>query len=91
MITLDRKTLDNIDNVTISSNKIVLTYKQNKLERRKPRKRRKSEPVTAWGETKTIAQWVADPRCKARRGQMIRERINAGWSAEDAISKPPRK
>lgn len=55
--------------------------------------RRTSRLVAAFGETKTVAQWVSDPRCAVtgRAHERITQRLNAGWSPERAISTPPRK
>lgn len=50
--------------------------------------RRVNRNVTAFDETKTLAQWIADPRCRVRRGGLTR-RLAAGWPAERAITEPP--
>lgn len=44
--------------------------------------------ITAFGEKHTLSQWLADARCKAKSGATICYRIGAGWTPEDAISKP---
>jgi hypothetical protein len=44
--------------------------------------------ITAWGETKNLTTWGRDPRCKIDY-RMIKWRIDNGWDAETAISKPP--
>lgn len=44
--------------------------------------------VTAFGETKTLAQWIEDDRCQAKYGGCISYRIDAGWTSEDAITIP---
>ena len=41
--------------------------------------------LTAWSETKTIAEWVKDARCQEKSAALY-ERINLGWSPEKAIS-----
>lgn len=41
--------------------------------------------ITAWNETKTLANWEDDSRCHCNKGQ-IRYRIGVGWSPELAIS-----
>lgn len=51
--------------------------------------RRVSINITAWGETKNASDWSLDERCKTSYSAML-YRINAGWSAEEAISKPSR-
>ena len=43
--------------------------------------------LTAFGETKTVAQWSRDPRCKVRR-DTLRQRIKYGYAAEQAITTP---
>lgn len=43
--------------------------------------------VTAFGETKTVAQWTRDARCVATR-KGLQYRIGRGWNAELAITKP---
>lgn len=44
--------------------------------------------VTAWNETKTLAEWGRDPR-SAIDYRMIKYRIDNGWKTETAISTPP--
>ena len=51
-------------------------------------KRRTSHFITAWGETKTLAQWTCDPRCRAK-GPTIRYRLRNGVPPETAISAVP--
>lgn len=41
--------------------------------------------VTAFGETKSTAEWGRDPRCLVGR-QTLRTRIQAGWDHETAIT-----
>jgi len=43
-----------------------------------------SVPITAWGETKRLQEWLQDPRCLANRFQ-IRTRIAQGIRSEDAL------
>jgi len=45
---------------------------------------------TAFNETKSLAQWYLDPRCKATSVQCIKSRLVLGWDIETAISKPMR-
>lgn len=47
----------------------------------------KKENLAVFGETKTIFAWAADPRCSVSH-QVIRHRINYGWSPERAITEP---
>lgn len=53
------------------------------------RNRRNSIWITAFGETKTIADWTMDSRCTVN-GSTISRRINKGWSSEAAILTPKR-
>lgn len=45
--------------------------------------------LEAFGEKKTIAQWLKDPRCKAKSGTLYSRWKHLGWSAEDAIATSP--
>jgi hypothetical protein len=45
--------------------------------------------VEAFGEKKTVAQWVADPRCAVKE-QALRNRLNEGMPPEQAITMPRR-
>ena len=42
----------------------------------------------AFGETKTMNQWLVDPRCLANDKHVIRRRVQLGATFEEAISKP---
>lgn len=44
--------------------------------------------VTAFGETKCIADWILDSRCAMSFGGLT-DRIRKGWSPEKAITTPP--
>lgn len=50
------------------------------------RNTRHNHLVTAWNETKCMAEWAEDPRCGAK-AHNIENRLTLGWSPEDAISK----
>lgn len=50
---------------------------------------RRSRRVHAFGETKTLAQWSDDKRCKAP-ASLIGVRIEKGWNKERAITEPPK-
>lgn len=52
------------------------------------RNKRSNVKVTAFGETKTLTEWHQDARCTVKRGGIL-HRIGAGFSPEDAITKPP--
>ncbi len=53
--------------------------------RRQARNRRDTVYLTAFGETKGIADWLDDPRCSVTRGT-LRTRLKLGWRHEEAIS-----
>lgn len=42
--------------------------------------------ITAWGETKPLAEWVDDARCSVARETVAKRIDSYGWTAEDAIS-----
>jgi hypothetical protein len=42
--------------------------------------------IIAWGEEKSITEWLADPRCPGLKHQTLWQRINIGWPPERAIS-----
>jgi hypothetical protein len=44
--------------------------------------------ISAFGETKTIADWFRDSRCKARSIGTLHSRLSRGYGAEEAISTP---
>lgn len=46
--------------------------------------------ITAFGETKCIADWLLDYRCKISR-EGLKKRIKTGWDVEIAILTPPDK
>lgn len=51
------------------------------------RNKRNNRYLTAFGETKIIADWVKDPRCQVSR-RCISLRVDKGYSHEAAISTP---
>lgn len=46
--------------------------------------------LTAYGETKTLGQWVSDPRCQVGY-EALRGRVRRGVLGEGALSKPPQQ
>jgi hypothetical protein len=46
-----------------------------------------SRLITAWGETKSITEWINDRRAVVGYSAIYR-RLNEGWPAEDAIATP---
>lgn len=51
---------------------------------------RRNYLVTAWGETKCMAEWADDARCQTQYS-VLRQRIREGQIPEQAISTPTRK
>jgi hypothetical protein len=57
-------------------------------DREQQRNKRSNHRITAFGETKTIAEWAEDPRCRAT-AFAIKDRLRSlGWEAEAAITTP---
>jgi len=52
--------------------------------------KRTNIPITAFGETKTLAQWVRDPRCKVKNYDTIYYRLSAGYTSEEAFTSTER-
>lgn len=50
--------------------------------------RRSNVLLTAFGETKTVAEWVDDPRCSVTYTALIQRVRRAGWAPEEAVSTP---
>jgi len=46
--------------------------------------------ITAWEETKSLAQWGRDPRCNVSVS-VVRARLWRKWAPEDAVGQPPRR
>jgi hypothetical protein len=55
-----------------------------------PKNRRNNVKITAWGETKNLADWARDSRCIVSENHII-PRIKNGMSPEQAISTRKRK
>lgn len=49
--------------------------------------RRTTKILTAWGESKTLSEWIRDSRCIVKRSTLT-NRIKEGWQLEDALTKP---
>jgi hypothetical protein len=54
---------------------------------RQMRNTRTNRFLTAFGETKTVADWSEDPRCPVGYWTLF-SRLQLGWSAKEAISTP---
>lgn len=52
------------------------------------RNTRQNRLLSAFGETKTIVEWLEDPRCKVTSENKFRHRVDAGWLPERAIETP---
>lgn len=46
--------------------------------------------ITAFGDTKSITEWLSDDRCEVPKLATLWKRINDGWSPERALSAPVR-
>lgn len=57
------------------------------MSRRKPRTRRGSVLLTAFGESKWLSEWAKDPRCVVVQGT-LEHRIRRGWPHPEAIIQP---
>lgn len=42
-------------------------------------------PITAFNDSKTLAEWAKDPRCQVRK-ETLRNRLAAGWQPQRAIT-----
>lgn len=58
-------------------------------ERRVDPPHRSSLQVTAFGETKSLSDWSRDERCKVQY-ITLRQRVQAHWDPEEAITQPPK-
>jgi hypothetical protein len=57
---------------------------------RKGRPAPNAKLIEAWGESKTIREWLEDDRCTYKKRQQIWSRINkSGWTPERAMTELP--
>ena len=75
-LTIDR--IDSDGHYEAANCRWVDVFEQNNNKRTNVR-------LTAFGETKTLAQWERDPRCGVTRRTIVR-RLARGWPEETAIS-----
>lgn len=54
------------------------------------RNRRTKRLVTAFGETKSLAEWVDDPKCEVQYTTLFYRLFRHGWLPEQAIVSPAR-
>jgi hypothetical protein len=47
--------------------------------------------IEAFGESKSVTEWVNDPRCQAGSVKTLWNRVNLGWPPERAITAPVRR
>jgi hypothetical protein len=66
-----------------------VTAKQQARNRRN--NRMDTVKITAFGETKAALDWLEDNRCKMKSITSLVYRIGAGWSPEEAITKPSQR
>ncbi len=52
------------------------------------RNRRSAAMLTAFGETKSVAEWMEDGRCVSPSRSTLSARLDAGWTPENALSTP---
>lgn len=79
----DELTLDRIDNYSGYSPSNC-RWVDHVIQMNNTRVNRK---VTAWGETKTVAEWSRDHRCSVNM-KALRRRLNLGWPPAKAIATP---
>lgn len=72
-----------------------MDYKPNNCQwitRRENTKRMTAEHrvwnLTCFGETKSVDEWVLDPRCKCDKPSALRMRVSRGWDDVKAITTP---
>lgn len=46
--------------------------------------------IEAFGESKSVTEWLDDPRCQPTSVAVLWKRINDGWPSEAAITRPVR-
>ena len=51
--------------------------------------RRGNRWIEAFGERKTMSEWLADERCSVNNYQDIQRRLRNGWTTDEAIGVPP--
>jgi hypothetical protein len=83
------------DNLTIEREDVDGDYKPSNCkwipQTKQSRNRRDTKMLTAFGETKGIADWAEDPRCVVPFGTMKSRIYRDGWPAEKAISTPTKR
>lgn len=65
-------------------------YKKDRYARSAATQHKNSPQITAFGETKSLAEWAIDQRCVVSK-QTLYYRLRNLWSSEQAIETPARK
>ncbi len=65
-------------------------YKKDRYSRAAASQHKKNPQLAAFGETKSLAEWTADPRCVVSKQTLFYRLCNA-WVPEIAIATPARK
>jgi hypothetical protein len=62
-------------------------YRSNKYAKSSKTQRNAAPQITAFGESKSLADWADDPRCTIEK-RTLHARLKDNWPAEDAIVTP---
>lgn len=62
-------------------------YRANRYARANASQRKIAPQITAFGESKSLADWADDPRCTIEK-RTLHARLKDNWPAEDAITTP---
>jgi hypothetical protein len=66
-----------------------VTRKENRANRRPAKIPKDAVLLSAFGETKTLSEWVEDPRCPVKNTNTLYNRaVRKSWSHEEAVTLP---
>lgn len=65
-------------------------YKSIRYEKSSKTQRNIAPPITAFGESKSLADWSEDNKCQVSKGTLW-YRLSNGWDTEKAIATPARR